>query len=59
MYFKRCDKSVHVRKDEPTPKPQLHYTVTGSQLLEALENGVSKYPELEGRFPQLSGVSFE
>ncbi|KAL5272062.1 hypothetical protein ACHWQZ_G000314 [Mnemiopsis leidyi] len=32
---------------------------TGSQLLEALENGVCKYPELEGRFPQLSGVSFE
>jgi 5'-nucleotidase len=27
--------------------------VTGSQLLEALENGVSKYPALEGRFPQV------
>ncbi|XP_063691937.1 mannosylglucosyl-3-phosphoglycerate phosphatase-like isoform X2 [Bolinopsis microptera] len=32
---------------------------TGSQLLKALENGVSKYPELEGRFPQLSGVQFQ
>lgn len=28
--------------------------VTGAQLVEALENGVSKYPALEGRFPQVS-----
>ena len=28
--------------------------VTGQQLLDALENGVSKYPQLEGRFPQVS-----
>ena len=27
--------------------------VTGKQLLQALENGVSKYPKLEGRFPQV------
>jgi len=27
--------------------------VTGQQLLDALENGVSKYPSLEGRFPQV------
>jgi 5'-nucleotidase len=26
---------------------------TGGQLLEALENGVSMYPKLEGRFPQV------
>jgi 5'-nucleotidase len=32
--------------------------VTGSQLRVALENGVSQYPRLEGRFPQVSGVSF-
>ena len=32
--------------------------VTGEQLLLALENGVSKYPQLEGRFPQVSGMSF-
>ncbi|CAK8675103.1 unnamed protein product [Clavelina lepadiformis] len=31
---------------------------TGKQLLEALENGVSKYPKLEGRFPQVSGICF-
>jgi 5'-nucleotidase len=32
--------------------------VTADQLIEALENGVSKYPALEGRFPQVSGVEF-
>jgi hypothetical protein len=26
---------------------------SGAQLLEALENGVSMYPKLEGRFPQV------
>ncbi|KAF6251135.1 Metallo-dependent phosphatase-like protein [Scenedesmus sp. NREL 46B-D3] len=31
---------------------------TGQQLLEALENGVSMYPKLEGRFPQVSGIRF-
>ena len=31
----------------------LGYFVVGSQLLEALENGVSKWPQLEGRFPQV------
>jgi hypothetical protein len=33
--------------------------LTGQQLLEALENGVSQYPKLEGRFPCVSGVKFE
>ncbi|CAL1547871.1 unnamed protein product [Lymnaea stagnalis] len=33
--------------------------VTGSsQLIEALENSVSKYPVKEGRFPQVAGLSF-
>mmetsp|Transcript_82483 Transcript_82483/g.229958 ORF Transcript_82483/g.229958 Transcript_82483/m.229958 type:complete len:1740 (-) Transcript_82483:51-5270(-) len=32
--------------------------LTGAQVLEVLENGVSKYPRLEGRFLQVSGVSF-
>nr|CAB3242670.1 apyrase-like [Phallusia mammillata] len=32
--------------------------VTGKQLLEALENGVSKYPKREGRFPQVSNICF-
>lgn len=33
-------------------------TLTGKQILEALENGVCMYPKLEGRFPQVAGVSF-
>ena len=32
--------------------------LTGEQLLAVLENGVSQYPKLEGRFPQVSGISF-
>jgi 5'-nucleotidase len=32
--------------------------LTGEQLYLALENGVSQYPRLEGRFPQVSGISF-
>lgn len=32
--------------------------IRGHQLLTALENGVSLYPKLEGRFPQVSGLSF-
>lgn len=30
----------------------------GEQIIEVLENGVCKYPALEGRFPQVAGVSF-
>ncbi|KAK3727236.1 hypothetical protein QZH41_019303 [Actinostola sp. cb2023] len=30
----------------------------GKQLLRALENGVSQWPKLEGRFPQISGMKF-
>jgi 5'-nucleotidase len=32
--------------------------VTGKALHEALENSVCLYPALEGRFPQVSGISF-
>ncbi|XP_043920348.1 trifunctional nucleotide phosphoesterase protein YfkN-like [Protopterus annectens] len=32
--------------------------ITGNQLLKALENGVSRYPELDGRFPQVAGIEF-
>ncbi|PNW85312.1 hypothetical protein CHLRE_03g180450v5 [Chlamydomonas reinhardtii] len=31
---------------------------TGAQVITALENGVSMWPKLEGRFPQVSGVKF-
>eukprot|EP00128_Syssomonas_multiformis_P011845 Colp12_sorted_trinity150504_noHs@10225 len=33
--------------------------ITGKQLLSALENSVSQFPKLEGRFAQVSGLSFE
>ena len=32
--------------------------VTRSLLLGALENGVSKWPKKDGRFPQVSGLAF-
>jgi 5'-nucleotidase len=32
--------------------------ITGKTLKEALENGVSKYPQYEGRFPCISGLKF-
>ena len=32
--------------------------IKGEQIHQALENGVSQWPKLEGRFPQVSGISF-
>jgi len=32
--------------------------LSGNQLMDALENSVSQYPRLEGRFAQVSGVTF-
>ena len=32
--------------------------LTGSQIWEALENGVSQVEQNSGRFPQVSGMSF-
>jgi 5'-nucleotidase len=42
----------------PMIDPLVLLEVTGPQLLKCLENGVSQYPKLEGRFPQVSGISF-
>jgi len=42
----------------PMQDPLIVVEVTGQVLYEALENGMSSYPKLEGRFPQVSGVSF-
>ncbi|XP_013407465.1 uncharacterized protein LOC106171590 [Lingula anatina] len=42
----------------PLNDPLVVLKVTGRQLIEALENGVSQYPKLEGRFPQVGGVRF-
>jgi 5'-nucleotidase len=35
------------------------FEVTGTVLLEALENGVSKVGEGDGRFPQVAGITFD
>ncbi|XP_054273801.1 trifunctional nucleotide phosphoesterase protein YfkN isoform X2 [Macrosteles quadrilineatus] len=42
----------------PMRDPIVVLSVSGSGILNALENGVSQYPKLEGRFPQVAGVSF-
>ncbi|XP_048458433.1 trifunctional nucleotide phosphoesterase protein YfkN-like isoform X3 [Rhincodon typus] len=42
----------------PIVDPLLVVQVTAEQLLDALENGVSMYPELDGRFPQVAGLEF-
>ncbi|XP_041377025.1 mannosylglucosyl-3-phosphoglycerate phosphatase-like [Gigantopelta aegis] len=42
----------------PMVDPLIVIKVTGDKLLKALENGVSQYPVLEGRFPQIAGVVF-
>ncbi|KAL1512707.1 hypothetical protein ABEB36_002253 [Hypothenemus hampei] len=42
----------------PMRDPLMVLKVSGQQILEALENAVSMFPKLEGRFPQVAGVSF-
>ncbi|PSN51090.1 hypothetical protein C0J52_01534 [Blattella germanica] len=42
----------------PMMDPLVVISVTGQDILEALENGVCQYPKLEGRFPQVAGISF-
>lgn len=43
----------------PFEDPVVVLKVTGKQIWDALENGVSNYPALEGRFPQVSNIRFE
>lgn len=43
----------------PFEDPVVVIKVTGRDLVEALENGVSQLPALEGRFPQVSNITFE
>ncbi|KAH7083327.1 Metallo-dependent phosphatase-like protein [Paraphoma chrysanthemicola] len=43
----------------PFEDPVVVLKVTGKAIFDALENGVSNYPALEGRFPQVSNISFE
>nr|XP_049701815.1 snake venom 5'-nucleotidase isoform X1 [Helicoverpa armigera] len=42
----------------PMRDPLVVVEATGEVILQVLENAVSKYPSLEGRFPQVAGVSF-
>lgn len=42
----------------PMLDPCVVLELTGAQVLETLENGVSQYPKLEGRFPQVAGLMF-
>ncbi len=50
------------RRDIQTELPFGNVTVllelTGAQVLEALENGVSRVEDTAGRFPQISGLTF-
>ncbi|KAM7188872.1 Metallo-dependent phosphatase-like protein [Naviculisporaceae sp. PSN 640] len=43
----------------PFEDPVVVIKVKGEAILDALENGVSMYPALEGRFPQVSGIIFK
>ncbi|CAG5057560.1 unnamed protein product [Parnassius apollo] len=42
----------------PMRDPLVVVEATGATILKILENSVSKYPSLEGRFPQVAGISF-
>lgn len=42
----------------PFEDPCVVVGVNGEAVVHALENAVSKYPALEGRFPQVSGIRF-
>lgn len=42
----------------PMMDPMIVLSATGEQIWRALENGVSQWPKLEGRFPQVSGCRF-
>ncbi|KAI1336667.1 flagellar associated protein [Xylariaceae sp. FL0016] len=43
----------------PFEDPVVVIRVTGRAIWDALENGLSQYPALEGRFPQVSNITFE
>ncbi|KAL7622706.1 hypothetical protein AAE478_006384 [Parahypoxylon ruwenzoriense] len=43
----------------PFEDPVVVINVTGQAIWDALENGLSQYPALEGRFPQVSNITFK
>jgi 5'-nucleotidase len=42
----------------PFEDPVVVVKLKGQHILEALQNGVSRYPALDGRFPQVSNITF-
>ena len=46
------------RASFPFEDPCVVILAPGQAILDALENGVSTYPALEGRFPQVSNITF-
>ncbi|VDP75607.1 unnamed protein product [Echinostoma caproni] len=42
----------------PMLNPTMVLDVTGNDIIQVLENGVSQIPKLEGRFPQVSRITF-
>lgn len=43
----------------PFEDPCIVIRITGAAIVAALENSISTYPALEGRFPQVSNIKFE
>ena len=48
-----------LKKIIPFPDQIILLLCDGKTLHEALENSVSQYPKLEGRFPQVAGIQFK
>ena len=42
----------------PYIDPLVLLEVSGEQVFQCLENGVSQFPKLEGRFPQVNMICF-
>lgn len=51
-------KLAHIINCFPFEDPVVVIRLSGGKIFEALENGVSKLPAEEGRFPQVSGINF-
>ncbi|KAL4509211.1 hypothetical protein ABPG72_018142 [Tetrahymena utriculariae] len=47
-----------LNKALPFPDIIVVQELTGAHILQALENGVSKWPNFDGRFPLISGIRF-
>eukprot|EP01096_Ripella_sp_DP13-Kostka_P009317 TRINITY_DN3569_c0_g1_i1.p1 TRINITY_DN3569_c0_g1~~TRINITY_DN3569_c0_g1_i1.p1 ORF type:complete len:559 (+),score=225.29 TRINITY_DN3569_c0_g1_i1:182-1858(+) len=49
----------HILQSFPFMDPTVVIRIKGKHIWDALENGVSKVPMMEGRFPQVSGLRFK